>query len=92
MKHSRLLIAAVALLLLAGIAGSLWMIRPQDRMQVETVQNGAVLRITNTEPIPGIKLGLANIITVYALYHYRAGKVLMVLLIRIFLGRCLPGA
>lgn len=43
MKHRRLLIAAVVLLLLAGIAGSLWMMRPQERMQVEIVQDGAVL-------------------------------------------------
>ena len=43
MKHRRFLIAVVVLLLLAGIAGSLWMMRPQERMQVEIVQDGAVL-------------------------------------------------
>lgn len=43
MKNRRLLIAAVVLLLLAGIAGSLWVMRPQERMQVEIVQDGAVL-------------------------------------------------
>lgn len=50
------------------------------------------LRIPNPFPIPGIKLGLANIITVYALYHYRAGEVLMVLLTRIFLGALFAGS
>ena len=29
------------------------------------------LQIPNPFPIPGVKLGLANIITVYAVYHYR---------------------
>lgn len=50
------------------------------------------LRVPNPFPIPGIKLGLANIITVYALYHYRAGEVLMVLLTRIFLGALFAGS
>lgn len=30
------------------------------------------LQIPPPFPIPGIKLGLANIITVYAVYHFRA--------------------
>ena len=42
-------------------------------------------------PIPGVKLGLANIITVYAVYHYRAGDVLMIVLVRIFLGSVFGG-
>lgn len=50
------------------------------------------LRIPNPFPIPGIKLGLANIITVYALYHYRAGEVLVVLLTRILLGALFAGS
>lgn len=50
------------------------------------------LRIPNPFPIPGVKLGLANIITVYALYHYRAGEVLMVLLTRIMLGVLFAGS
>ena len=49
------------------------------------------LRIPNPFPIPGIKLGLANIITVYAVYHYRAREVLMVLLARILLGALFAG-
>ena len=28
------------------------------------------LRIPNPVPISGVKLGLANIVTVYAVYHY----------------------
>lgn len=32
------------------------------------------LQIPNPLPIPGIKLGLANIITVYAIYRFRAGE------------------
>lgn len=30
------------------------------------------LQIPNPFPIPGVKLGLANIITVYGVYHYKA--------------------
>ena len=33
-----------------------------------------------------MKLGLANIITVYAVYRYRPGEVLLVVLVRIVLG------
>ena len=32
-------------------------------------------------PIPGAKLGLANIVTVYAVYRYRPGEVLLVVLV-----------
>lgn len=49
------------------------------------------LQIPNPFPIPGIKLGLANIITVYAVYHYRAREVLMVPLARILLGALFAG-
>ena len=44
------------------------------------------LQIPNPFPIPGVKLGLANIITVYAVYHYRPGEVMMVVFVRVFLG------
>lgn len=50
------------------------------------------LRIPNPFPIPGIKLGMANIITVYALCRYRAGEVLMILLTRIVLGALFAGS
>ena len=38
-------------------------------------------------PIPGIKLGLANIVTVFALYALGPGQALLILI-----GRCLLGA
>ena len=38
-------------------------------------------------PVPGMKLGLANIITVYAMAVLGPGDTLMILLARIFLGR-----
>lgn len=43
------------------------------------------LRIPDSVPIPGVKLGLANIITVYAVYHYRAKEVFLIVLVRILL-------
>ena len=49
------------------------------------------LRIPVPVPIPGIKLGLANIVTVYAIYRYRAGEVFLVVFGRIFLGAVFVG-
>ena len=49
------------------------------------------LQIPNPVPIPGIKLGLANIITVYAIYHYRAREVMMIVFSRIFLAAVFSG-
>lgn len=49
------------------------------------------LQIPNPFPIPGIKLGLANIITVYAVYHYRAPEVMMIVFCRIFLASVFSG-
>lgn len=49
------------------------------------------LQLPNLVPIPGVKLGLANIITVYAIYRYRPGEVLLVVLTRIFLGTLFGG-
>ncbi|MGN0509007.1 MAG: Gx transporter family protein [Oscillospiraceae bacterium] len=49
------------------------------------------LQIPNPFPIPGIKLGLANIITVYAVYHFRAGEVIMIVFCRIFLASIFSG-
>lgn len=48
-------------------------------------------QIPNPVPIRGAKLGLANIITVYAVYHYRASDVLLLLLTRIILGTLFGG-
>ena len=50
------------------------------------------LQIPSPFPIPGIKLGLANIITVYAVYRYRAGEAAAILLVRILLGSIFGGS
>ena len=42
-------------------------------------------------PVPGIKLGLANIVTVFALYALGSGQALMILLARCFLGAVFAG-
>lgn len=49
------------------------------------------LRIPNLTPIPGVKLGLANIITVYAVFRYRPGETTMLLACRIILGTIFSG-
>lgn len=49
------------------------------------------LRISNIIPIPGIKLGLANIITVYAAYRFSAKDVLLIAVARVFLGSLFGG-
>lgn len=42
-------------------------------------------------PLPGIKLGLANIVTVFALYALGAGEALLILLARCLLGAMFAG-
>lgn len=42
-------------------------------------------------PIPGVKLGLANIVTVYAIFSLGAGPALMILVARILLGSFFAG-
>ena len=42
-------------------------------------------------PIPGVKLGLANIITVYAMFCLGPRDTLMILLCRVFLGSVFSG-
>lgn len=42
-------------------------------------------------PIPGIKLGLANIITVFAMFAYTPKDALLILSIRVFLGSIFSG-
>ena len=49
------------------------------------------LQIPNSVPIPGVKLGLANIITVFAVYHYRASEVALIVFARILLGSFFSG-
>ena len=49
------------------------------------------LQIPNPFPIPGIKLGLANIITVYAVYRYRPREVALIVAARLILGTVFSG-
>ena len=49
------------------------------------------IQIPNPVPIPGVKLGLANIITVFAVYHYRAREVFLIVFVRILLGSFFSG-
>ena len=42
-------------------------------------------------PVPGMKLGLANIVTVYAMFALGPGDTLMILLARIILGSLFAG-
>lgn len=48
-------------------------------------------QIPNPVPIPGVKLGLANIITVYAMFALGPASTLMILLCRVFLGSVFSG-
>lgn len=50
------------------------------------------LRIPNPIPLPGVKLGLANIITVFAVYHYSIKDVSLMVFVRIFLGAVFGGS
>lgn len=47
--------------------------------------------IPNPVPIPGVKLGLANIVTVYALYRYKPSEAISVVTARVLLGALLSG-
>lgn len=49
------------------------------------------LQIPTLLPIPGIKLGLANVVTVYAVYRYRWYEVCAVVLVRVALGSVFSG-
>ena len=42
-------------------------------------------------PVPGVKLGLANIITVYAVYHYKPHEAALVFFARVLLGALFAG-
>ena len=42
-------------------------------------------------PVPGVKLGLANIVTVFAVFALGAGEGAAVLFVRIFLGAVFAG-
>ncbi|MDE7138347.1 MAG: Gx transporter family protein, partial [Ruminococcus sp.] len=49
------------------------------------------MRIPNLIQIPGVKLGLANIVTVYAVYHFTAKETFLILISRILLGSIFGG-
>ena len=49
------------------------------------------LRIPDIVPVPGVKLGLANIVTVYCVYNYRPAETAMMLYSRILLGALFSG-
>jgi len=49
------------------------------------------LRLPDLVPIPGAKLGLANIVTVYAVYKHKAVEVFMIVFTRVFLGSVFGG-
>lgn len=49
------------------------------------------LRLPDPVPIPGVKLGLANIITVVAVYRFRPHEVFMLVAARVFLGAVFAG-
>lgn len=48
-------------------------------------------QIPNLVPIPGVKLGLANIVTVFALFVYGPKDAFMILCVRVFLGSVFSG-
>ena len=60
-------------------------------MGIALVIFGIELQIPNPFPVPGIKMGLANIITVYAVHRYRAGEVMMIVFCRILLAAVFSG-
>ena len=49
------------------------------------------LCIPNLCPIPGVKLGLANIITVYSVYHFKVSETIMLVVSRVILGSFFSG-
>ena len=42
-------------------------------------------------PIPGVKIGLANIVTVYAVYRYKPQEAAMIFFVRIIIGSLFSG-
>ncbi len=79
------------------------MTQPQDKNLTRRVTRMALLtaialtifmaeaQLPNPIPIPGIKLGLANIVTVYAIFVLGPADTLMILVSRIFLGSVFSG-
>lgn len=50
------------------------------------------IRLPDLVPVPGVKLGLANIITVFAVYHYKASETAMIVVCRVILGAFFGGS
>ena len=48
-------------------------------------------QIPTLVPIPGVKLGLANIVTVFALFAFSPKDALLILVVRVFLGSVFSG-
>lgn len=49
------------------------------------------LRIPNPFPIPGVKLGLANIVTVYAVFRFKPQETALIVAARVLLGAMFSG-
>ena len=49
------------------------------------------LRLPDLSAVPGVKLGLANIVTVYAVYRFRAAEAAMLVGVRVTLGAVFSG-
>ncbi|MBQ8921156.1 MAG: Gx transporter family protein [Oscillospiraceae bacterium] len=49
------------------------------------------LRFPSIIPVPGIKLGLANIVTVYAVFRFTPGETAMMVFARVLLGAMFSG-
>lgn len=49
------------------------------------------LRMPDLLPIPGVKLGLANIITVYAVYSFNGKETVLLVVSRVLLGSLFSG-
>jgi heptaprenyl diphosphate synthase len=56
---------------------------------LSTLEN--LIPISLLVPLPGVKLGLANIVTMFALYQLGAGPALVILAARCFLGSLFAG-
>ena len=56
---------------------------------LSTLEN--LFPVTLVVPLPGVKLGLANIVTVYALYALGASSALAILVVRCLLGSLFAG-
>jgi heptaprenyl diphosphate synthase len=69
------------------------------RLTLDAVLSAAALiifvlesRIPNLAPVPGMKLGLANIVTVYAMFALGPLDTIAILLVRIILGSVFAGS